>query len=138
MDQKQAMLAGVPLFAGLSRYDLGELAMQCDEVDVASGYVLAQEGRSGQEFFIIIEGTVGIDRAGAHLRDLGPGDFLGELALLSKGPRTASATALTDCRVVVLSRGPFQTLLGDHREIREAVLEAMADRLAALEPDEPH
>jgi CRP-like cAMP-binding protein len=100
--------------------------------------VLTEEGRSGQEFFVIIEGQVGIDRAGAHLRDLGPGDFLGELALLSKGPRTASATAITDCRLVVLSRGAFQTILGDHREIREAVLEAMADRVAALEPNEPH
>lgn len=138
MDQKQAMLAKVPLFAGLSTHDLGELAMQCDEVDVRAGYVLAEEGRSGQEFFIIVEGEVDIVRAGQHIRTLGPGDFLGELALLGKRPRTATATAITPCRLVVLTNPQFHVLLGDHPAITDAVLEVVADRLAALEPNEVH
>jgi CRP-like cAMP-binding protein len=138
MDQKQAMLAKVPLFAGLTRHDLDQLAMHSDEVDVRSGYVLAREGRSGEEFFVIVEGQVEIVRAGVHLRTLGPGDFLGELALMSKGPRTATATATTDCRLVVLTHPQFHVLLEDHPSIAAAVLEAMADRLAAMEPNEPH
>jgi CRP/FNR family cyclic AMP-dependent transcriptional regulator len=137
MDPKEAMLARVPLFAGLKHRDLEQLAMNCDEVDVPSGQVLAREGRSGQEFFVLVEGRVGIDRAGDHLRDLGPGDFFGELALLSSGPRTATATARTECRLLVLTRGQFHTLLTEYPAIQAAVLEAVADRLAALEPNEP-
>lgn len=138
MDPKQSMLAKVPLFAGLKERDLAELARNCDEIDVQTGRALAQEGRDGQEFFVLVDGRVGIDRAGAHLRDLGPGDFFGELALLSKGPRTATATALTDCRLMVLTRQQFNSLLLLHPPIQEAVLEAVAERLARLEPNESH
>jgi CRP/FNR family cyclic AMP-dependent transcriptional regulator len=137
MDPKQAMLARVPLFAGCKPRDLDDLAMNCDEVDVPTGQVLTREGRPGQEFFVLAEGRVGIDRAGEHIRDLGPGDFFGELALLSGAPRTATATALTDCRLLVLTRPQFHTLLTDHPAIQAAVLEAVAERVAALEPNEP-
>jgi CRP-like cAMP-binding protein len=136
MDQKQAMLAKVPLFAGFSKQDLNELATQCDEVDVRAGYVLAEEGRSGQQFFVIVEGQVEIGRAGQHLRTLGPGGFFGEIALLGNRPCTATATAATPCRLVVLSHPQFHVLLHDHAAIMEAVLEAVADRLATLQPNE--
>jgi CRP/FNR family cyclic AMP-dependent transcriptional regulator len=138
MDQKESMLAKVPLFSAMKGRELAELARNCDEIDVQTGRVLAQEGKSGQEFFVLIDGRVGIDRGGAHLRDLGPGDFFGELALLSQGPRTATATALTDSRLLVLTRQQFNSLLVLHPPIQEAVLESVAERLARLEPDQPN
>jgi CRP/FNR family transcriptional regulator, cyclic AMP receptor protein len=136
MDPKQSMLAKVPLFAGLKERDLAELARNCDEIDVQTGRVLAHEGGSGQEFFVLIDGRVGIDRAGAHLRDLGPGEFFGELALLTSGPRTATATALTDSRLMVLTRQQFNSLLLLNPPIQEAVLQAVGERLARLESNE--
>jgi len=133
MDQKQTMLASVPLFAEVHGDDLAQLAMNCDEVDVRAGRVLATEGESGQEFFVIVDGTVRIDRDGKHLRDLGPGDYFGELALLSKGPRTATATAATDSRLIVLTRQQFLSLLATQPTIQDCVLSVVGDRLAKLE-----
>jgi CRP/FNR family transcriptional regulator, cyclic AMP receptor protein len=138
MDQKQAMLSKVPLFAGLRPSDLDELAMNSEEVDVATGRVLANEGEPGEEFFAIVSGRVGIDRGGSHVRDLGPGDYFGEMALLMKGPRTASATALTETRLVVLTRAQFLSLLAIHPAIQEAVLDVCGQRLSKHEPDSVH
>ena len=135
MDQKQTMLASVPLFADVHGDDLAQLAMNCDEVDVTAGRVLATEGESGQEFFVIVDGTVRIDRGGRHLRDLGPGDYFGELALLTKGPRTATATTVTDSRLFVLTRQQFLSLLATHPSIQDCVLNVVGDRLVKLEPE---
>ena len=133
MDQKQATLAKVPLFSGLRPTDLDELAMNCEEIDVSAGRELAREGEPGQEFFAIVSGQVAIDRGGQHVRDLGPGDYFGELALLTKGPRTASATALTDCRLFVLTRAQFLSVLAIQPAIQEAVLEVCGQRLVQTE-----
>jgi CRP-like cAMP-binding protein len=135
MDQKQTMLANVPLFAQVHGDDLAQLAMNCDEIDVTAGRVLATEGESGQEFFVIVDGTIGIDRGGQHLRDLGAGDYFGELALLTKGPRTATATALTDSRLIVLTRQQFLSLLAAQPRIQDCVLSVVGDRLTKLEPE---
>ena len=93
MDQKLSMLAKVPLLAGLERKDLELVSKLADEVDVPAGRRLAKQGDIADAFYLILEGTVAIDRDGARIRDLGPGDFFGELAMLSLIPRTASATA---------------------------------------------
>ena len=138
MDPKASMLARVPLLAGLKPGDLEEIARNCDEIDVQTGRVLAEEGKSGQEFFLLIEGRVGIDQAGARVRELGTGDFFGEMALLSSGRRSATATALTDSRLMVLTRQQFHSVLMLHPPIQVAVLETMAERLARLEPSELH
>ena len=138
MDQKQAMLAQVPLFAGLGARDLGRIAQLCDEVDVRSDFVVTREGASASEFFVILDGGIRIDRGGQHLRDLGPGDYLGELALLTKGPRTATATAIGPTRLLVLTRREFNELLQDYPKIQSAVLRTMAERVKGLEPEVHH
>jgi CRP-like cAMP-binding protein len=138
MDQKQAMLARVPLFAGLGARDLGRIAQLCDEVDVRSDFVVTREGASASEFFVILDGGIRIDRGGQHLRDLGPGDYLGELALLTKGPRTATATAIGPTRLLVLTRREFNELLQDYPKIQSAVLRTMAERVKGLEPEVHH
>jgi len=138
MDQKQTMLSSVPLFAGLGSRDLGRIARLCDEVDVRSGFVITREGASASEFFVILAGRIGIDRGGQHLRDLGPGDYLGEMALLAKGPRTATATALEPTRLLVLTRPEFNELLLDFPKIQAAVLRTMAARVMTLETDPRH
>jgi len=138
MDQKQTMLSGVPLFAGLGSRDLGRIARLCDEVDLRAGFVITREGSSASEFFVILAGSVAIDRGGKHLRNLGPGDYLGELALLMKGPRTATATTVEASRLLVLTRREFNELLAEFPKIQAAVLRTMAVRVRNLETDTPH
>ena len=135
MDQKLDMLAKVPLFARLDRRDLEQVGRECDEVDLPAGRVIAKQGAWAEEFFIIVDGTVDVTRDGEHLRDLGPGDFFGELALLGKIPRTATVTATSPIRALVLGHREFNSLLSSHPSIQNAVLHALAVRVGTLEPE---
>ncbi len=138
VDQKVQMLAGVPLFAGLKAKELEHIAQLCDEVTLKNGQVVAREGSTGSEFFVVLDGSVSVERAGVHLRDMGPGEFFGELALLGHVPRTATVTCTSDGEFLVLNRGEFNQLLADFPSIQGAVLQALASRLARLEPEPPH
>jgi voltage-gated potassium channel len=135
MDQKLALLATVPLLAGLGRKDLEAVGALCDEVDVPAGRVIARQGSTADAFYVIVDGTVAIERDGAHLRDLRSGEFFGELALLGDVPRTATATCTTACRLLVIGHREFHALLADYPAISVAVLNAVAHRIAVLEPD---
>jgi CRP-like cAMP-binding protein len=138
MDQKVELLSKVPLLAGLDRRGRQEVARLADEVDLPAGRVVARQGASGAEFFVIIDGTVRIDRDGQHLADLGPGDFFGELSLLGEVPRTATATCTTPCRLLVVGHREFHSLLSKFPTIQAAVLDALAHRIARLEGDLHH
>jgi CRP/FNR family cyclic AMP-dependent transcriptional regulator len=135
MDEKLALLRSVPLFVGLDDDELKAVGALTTEVDVPAGHELAREETFGNEFYLIVEGDVRIHRAGATLRTLGPGDFLGEIALIDHGRRTASATADTDCRLLVLGHREFHSLLDAQPDIRVHVLEALARRVRQLSPD---
>ena len=135
MDDKVAMLRAVPLFVGLDDDELAAIGRLCDEVDVPAGRQLIREGAFGDEFFLILDGEVRIDRAGTRLRSMGPGDFLGEIALIDHGRRTATATCETDCRLLVLAHREFHELLDAQPDIRVHVLEALARRVRQLAPE---
>jgi CRP-like cAMP-binding protein len=130
---KTKLLSQVPLFAHLDGRALAQLATMVDEVDVGGGTVLMTEGRSGSEFFVIVEGTVDITRGGSHVRFLAAGDFLGEIALVDHGPRTATATTTSACRLLVLAHREFDTLIADDAGVRAAVLQALAERVRSLD-----
>ena len=138
MDQKVELLSKVPLLAGLDRKELTQVAQICDEVDLPPGRVLMKQGSYGSEFYVIISGSVTVERDGKHLRDMGPGDFLGELALLGNIARTATATCVDAGRFLVLGHREFNSLLAEYPTIQTAVLHAVAQRMVALEPDQPH
>lgn len=136
MDDKLTMLRGVPLFVGLDENELKAVGRLCDEVDVPAGRELMHEETLGTEFFLILEGRIRIHRKGATLRTMGPGDFLGEIALIDHGRRTASGTCETDCRLLVLNHREFHSLLDQQPDIRVHVLEALARRIRQLTPDD--
>ena len=135
MDDKARLLAGVPLFSHLDGRALAHVATLVDQVDVDAGTVLMTEGRTGQEFFIILEGSIAVTRDGQPVATLGPGDYLGEIALVDDGPRTATATAETAARLLVLAHREFHSLLDAQPDIRVHVLEALARRLREIQPD---
>jgi len=120
-----ARLHSVPFFSTLDKKDLAEVARQTDEVDVRAGKVLAREGEIGQEFFVIEEGTAEVTVNGSPVRDLGPGDFFGELALLEEDRRTATVTATSAMKLIVMTRASFramdQTMPAIHAEVQAAI-----------------
>ena len=133
---KRDLLRRVPLFAGLGDRDLGEIEQLVDEIDVPAGTRLTREGAFGQEFFVIIEGRVLVERDGRELNTLGPGDFLGEIALLDGKPRMASVTTTEPSRLLVIGHREFHSLLDTRPDIRLRVLEALAERIRAAEPEQ--
>jgi CRP-like cAMP-binding protein len=137
-DQKLELLRRVPLLAGLGRGDIEEVGRLADEVDLKADHVLMREGDLGREFFVIIEGEVRVDRGGRQLATMGPGQFFGDIALVTERPRTATVTTITPCRLLVVGHREFHQLMDQYPSIRMSVLESMAVMLRDLEPDVPH
>lgn len=135
-DRRVQMLKAVPLFAECDDKQLAFIATQVDEVDFDPGRDLTREGAAGGEFFIILSGTAEVRRQGRHLRELGPGDFFGEIALLDGGVRTATVTAKTAMKCLVLSRGEFQNVIRQKATIAVSVLQTLGERLRALLADQ--
>lgn len=129
---KLDLLRSVPLFSGCSDAELVEVAALADEVDFRDGKRLIAEGQdAASEFFVIVEGEASVSRGGEEVRRLGPGDWAGEIALVSDVPRTASVTAATPIVVLVITRGAFAALLRESPTIASKVLASLAERLAA-------
>ena len=133
-DPKLDLIASVPLFAGFSRREIEALGRLMDEIDVKEGRVLMREGAAGREFFIVVSGTVRIERKGRKVNELGPGDFLGEIALIDRGPRTATAIAAEPCRLLVLDIGGFRTLISKYPTVQGKIMRALAVRLREAQP----
>jgi CRP/FNR family transcriptional regulator, cyclic AMP receptor protein len=128
-DTKADALGRCPFFAGLSRGELLELAKVTEDMEVGEGKVLTREGQSGSEFFVIVDGEVGVTKDGSEVRTLGPGDFFGEIALLEDTPRTATVTAKTPLRFFVLTRQAFRSLLAHQPQIENKVTTALEERV---------
>jgi cAMP-dependent protein kinase regulator len=130
-DTKVDALAKAPLFAALSRQELGELAKATEDLEVEEGKTLTREGDLGREFFVIVDGEVSVMQDGNEIRRLGAGDFFGEIALIyDNARRTATVTAVSPLRFFVLTRQSFRSLLEHQPEIEEKVMAALEERLA--------
>ena len=138
MDPKLELLQRVPLFAGLSLESLEAIGKIVEERDVRAGTILTHEGRHEGYFFVIVSGSVRIEREGRMLNTLRDGDFLGEISLLDGGPRTATAVADSECQLLVLTYPRFQQLLDAAPEVRTAVLEEVGRRLRMLDSESVH
>jgi CRP-like cAMP-binding protein len=129
------MLRRVPLFAGLGRRELEEVARLTDEIELPAGRTLTTEGEYGHEFFVIVTGSARVERDGATLATLRDGDFLGEIALLDGRPRSATVTVAEPSRLLVLGHREFNSLLDRFPGIQREVLLALAARVRRAEPD---
>jgi len=134
-DQKVEMLRQVPLFTGCSKKELRSIASIADEIDLRVGTVLTRQGGRGREFFVLLEGTVDVVRDGVRISTLGAGDFFGEMALISRKPRTATITATTPIRTLVVTETNFKRLLREDHGITVKVLEKVAERTPPGESD---
>lgn len=123
------LLAGVPLFAGLSKRELREVGGLATRLRIPEGAKLAHQGKAGREFIIVLDGTVDVVIDGEVVATCGAGEFFGEIALLEHSQRTASVVARTDVVVDVINQAEFSTLVADHPQIGDTLRAAMAQRL---------
>ncbi len=128
-NSKVDALKGIPLFAGMSKRDLAMLGTIADDLDVPAGKELIVADEPGRQFFVMLEGEAVVRRKGRKVNTLGPGDFFGEIALLSDRPTTASVTMTSPGVVVVITRGNFSRLLRESPPLQLKVLTAVAERL---------
>jgi CRP-like cAMP-binding protein len=126
---KADAIAHVPLFAAASQADLRRIAAIADEVDIREGKEMTREGARGREFFVILEGTADVRRKGRKIRSLGPGDFFGEVALVSRKPRTATVIATSPVRTIVITERSFRQLLESQPRIGVKILRSLAERI---------
>lgn len=128
-DAKIELLRNVPLFEDCSRSELEQIATLADEVDLLDGTELTQEGATGKEFVVLVEGEADIMRDGNLIAGLGPGGFVGEIALVTGLPRTATVRTRGPARVLVIGAPAFRTLMREVPAIQTHVLMAVAMRL---------
>lgn len=132
---KLEALRRAPLFDGLSRKELTELARVTDELAVSEGTVLCKEGTSGGEFIVLVDGTAEVTQNGQRLATRSAGEFVGEIALLTTSRRTATVTATTALRCFVLTGRDFRRVLDENHSVERKVMEALAERLLSYADD---
>jgi CRP/FNR family transcriptional regulator, cyclic AMP receptor protein len=136
-DPKLKRLSEVQLFSACSKRDLARIAALSTEMEVPAGTVLMRQGESGREAFVIEKGKARATVRGKKSRMMGPGEIIGEMALLHSAPRSATVRAETDMELLVLSSREFSTLLADIPDVALKVLAAVADRLRETEGKQP-
>jgi len=129
-NQKVELIKHTPLFANCSKRELEEIAHLADEIDLRQGKEMTHQGSPGREFFVLLEGEAEVTKDGRVINELSGGDFFGEIALVSDSPRTATVTATSPVRALVITDRSFRRLLKDQPELQSKVLAALAARLA--------
>lgn len=130
------MLRTVPLFSGMTDRSFEAIAALASGVTFDAGQELVRQDDPGEHFFIITSGRARVERDGGLLRDLGPGDFLGEISLVDGSPRTATVIALEPIRALTIQRAGFLDLIERIPVLRLEVLNALTERIraTAVEP----
>ena len=141
MDRKQTganrleALKGLSLFAGLSRKELEFVATRTDQVTVPAGEVLIREGQPNHTFFLLLDGSVDITRAGREVVRHGPGDFFGEISMVERDVATATVTTKAESTLLVMSHQQFRDAVSADDDILAPVLRAMAERMPGAGQD---
>ena len=132
-DLEHQWLQTIPLFSACTPAELGVIGRNTTRYSFAPGDVLMHEGALGHEFFVIVDGTVLVHVTGGPDVRIGPGEFVGEMALLGQHPRSATVVAETDVTVLVSSLREFSACLDGAPEVARRLLAGMADRLRAAD-----
>jgi CRP-like cAMP-binding protein len=131
-DLKKFMRA-VPLFAGLLPSEVERIALVMSPRQIAEGEVVCAAGEPGHEFFLVSDGELAVERNGNTVAKLQTGDHFGELALLDRGPRSATVRALTESQLYVLNEQSFAALLNELPALAQKLLSALASRVRAAD-----
>jgi CRP/FNR family transcriptional regulator, cyclic AMP receptor protein len=132
-DDRVDLLESVPLFRECSKRQLRSIAGICETYDVPAGTVLTRAGEPGEEFFLIIDGTVRVEVSARRQVHLGAGEYFGEMSLLDGEPRSASVVAESTLRLLVIRRPSFQKLLDNTPGIARGLLVTLSRRVREAE-----
>lgn len=132
-DTRVELIRGLPLFELCSKRELRRIAALADERLVDEGTALIRESEPGTEFFVVVDGEIEVRRRGRRVGRLGPGSYVGEIALLSRSPRTATVVAATPLRVLAIQGRDFVELLDSMPALWLKVARTLADRVEADE-----
>ena len=126
-------LKNVALFSGCSQRDLEKIAKAGDEVSMPAGTYVVDQGQTGREAFVVLEGTVVVKRNNKKVATLGPGTVVGELSLLDHGPRTATVVCETDCKLLLLSQRHFMAVVDEVPALSHKLMASLAGRIRDLD-----
>ncbi len=126
----------VPLFRGMSTSALETVADRASETTFEDGETVTREGEPGNTFYIVTDGRLHVSKHGTLVRDLGPGDFLGEISLVDGGPRTATVTADGRVEALVIRRADFLEMIEWDSAVRLGILTALTERIRKTDPDD--
>ena len=126
---KEQLIKNVPLFSHCSRRELSAIAAEADELTLPDGKELTRQGERGREFMVIVDGSAQVTKNGRKINELRAGDFLGEIALLSDVPRTATVTTTSETTVLVLTDRAFKRVADKIPSVHRSLLAALSERL---------
>jgi CRP-like cAMP-binding protein len=126
-------LSSVRLFGTCGRKEINAIAKAAKLIKVYSGTQLITEGAEGSTMYVVLDGNARVSRGGRKLATIGPGDTVGELALLSKGPRTATVVATSDMEVAAISSRQLTAVLKDAPSFARKLLESLADLVREID-----
>ena len=127
--EKVAILSGIPIFADIPGYVLASVAGITEEVELEAGTTFIQEGAIEDCLYIIVDGRVRVHSQGQEILTLGPGQSVGELAVLDPEPRSASVSTLEDSLLFRLDKEPFDEVMADRSEIASGIIRALCQRV---------
>ena len=138
--ERVLFLRRVPLFEELAPADLNAIAEVAQERSFADGELLASEGELGEELLIVVSGTVRVEAGGSEIARRGPGEVVGEMSLITRGPRIASLVAEGGVWAIRIGRREFESMIHDRPDIGIGVMRVLAHRLAESRPADrsPH
>src|ERR687898_3390542 len=126
-------LRNVSLFAGCTKKELERIARSGDEITMTAGSLLVDQGQTGREAFVVLDGRVIVKRNGRKIATLEPGGIVGELSLLDHGPRTATVVCETDCTLFVIDQRHFRSVLEQHPSIAMKLLATLAANIRMMD-----
>ena len=126
---KIELIKRVPLFSHCTKRELAAVATEADELVLPAGRALTTQGARGSEFVVIVDGSADVKKNGRRINQLRSGDFLGEIALISGAPRTATVTTTSETRILVVTERGFKRLTREMPSIHASVLKALSERL---------
>ncbi len=128
---KVERIRAVPLFSECSAEELEVLAREARELRLPPESTLTSEGERGEELYVIVEGTAEVRKHDRTINRLGPGDFVGEIALFTGARHTATVTTTSHAHLLVLDRPAFHHLIEHMPSVRRGILKTLSERLQA-------
>src|SRR3954469_25471367 len=133
IDDGAERLATVDLFDGFSKAELARVAELVEEVDAESGAVLVEQGKPGTEAYIVIQGEAAFEMGGERKGSIGPGEPIGEMALIDNRPRVGTVRAITPMKLLALDASAFRKMLDEMPKANRAIMSKLSDRLRKLD-----